>query len=234
MDERTGGNWKGVHGSDGYEIAGAGGKLPSYAQVAFSTQITKQKLQWPDGVRRFSYRKRPDLPAGGPESHDNVQIAFNVEPEDKKPWIASPTGTPPHWMMYWDSDYEYALNQVAARYGGGTEIWRLQVPGMPRKHFFPREPKSPFDGPVKDGKLVMRREGNTRIVEASLPWTEMPDVKKRLDAGETVKFDFRVNDNGGPSEELATGRSVSKQNCITFHNDWQVHWANELEFGVEK
>jgi hypothetical protein len=29
-------------------------------------------------------------------------------------------------------------------------------------------------------------------------------------------------------------RSVSKDNPLTFHNDWSTHWANELEFGFEK
>jgi hypothetical protein len=27
---------------------------------------------------------------------------------------------------------------------------------------------------------------------------------------------------------------VSKSNSVTFHDDWQEHWANELEFGAEK
>ena len=27
---------------------------------------------------------------------------------------------------------------------------------------------------------------------------------------------------------------ASKDNPLTFHNDWSTHWANELEFGVEK
>ena len=234
IDEYTHGNWKGIYGSEGHVIAGAPGSLPSFARLAFSTEVKKEALKWPEGVRRFSYRKRPDLPAGGPEAHDNVQIAFNVLPPSEKAWLPSPPGTPPRWMMYLDTDYEYAFNQVAPKFGGGTEIWRLLVPGMPRKHFYPRQPKSPFDGPVKTGKLVMRRDGNTRIVEAALPWTEMPEVKKRLDAGEPIKFDFRVNDNGGQSYELATERSVSKANCTAFHNDWQTHWSNELEFGFEK
>ena len=234
IDDQTLGDWQGKYGVDGCEIAGSPSKLPSYAQVTFQSELIKQPLRWPDGVRRFSYRQRPDLPAGGPESHDNVQIAFNVLPDDQKPWLSSPPGTPRHWMMYWDTDYEYALNEVAPQYGGGTEVWRLQVPGMPRKHFYPRQPASSFDGPVKNARLVMRRESDTRIVEAALPWSEIPDVKRRLDAGQTIKFDFRVNDNGGPSRELATGRSISKQNSITFHNDWQTHWSNELEFGFEK
>jgi hypothetical protein len=33
--------------------------------------------------------------------------------------------------------------------------------------------------------------------------------------------------------ELSKGRSVAKQNGITFHPDWKEHWANELEFGFQ-
>jgi hypothetical protein len=106
---------------------------------------------------------------------------------------------------------------------------------MPRKHFYPRQPKAPHDGgPVQGAQLAMRREGNTRIVEAAIPWGEMPDVKRRLDAGATVKFSFRANNNAGPALELAAGRSVSKSNPLTFHDDWSTHWSNEIEFAFEK
>lgn len=189
-------------------------------------------LTWPAGVRHYSYRKNFDIPSGTGE-HDNVQIAFNVL--DRKPWLSHPPGVMPHFITYWDTDYEYALNPVAPKYGGGTEIWRLQVPGMPRKHFFPRQPKSPIDGgPVTKGKLVIRRESGMRIVEAAIPWTEMPDVYRKVAAGETIKFTCRINDNKGPAHEMAAGRSVSKYNSETFHDDWQTHWSNELEFGVAK
>lgn len=189
-------------------------------------------LHWPDGVRHYSYRRHFDVPSGS-AGHDNVQIAFNVLRQ--KPWLPNPPGVMPHFITYWDTDYEYALNRVAEQYGGGTEIWRLQAPGIPRKHFFPRQPKSPIDGgPVHAGQLVMRRDGNTRIVEASIPWSEMPAVHQRILEGKTVKFSCRVNDNKGPAHELAAGRSVSITNSITFHDDWETHWANEIEFSVEK
>ena len=198
-------------------------------------KITRQEeLTWPAGVRRYSYRKDPELPAGNFPRHDNVQLAFNVIPTDQKPWYPNPPGTMPRFMCYWDTDYEYALNQVAPKYGGGTEIWRLLVPGMPRKHGYPRQPRSPYDGPVNAGKLVIRRDGNTRVVEAALPWSELPLVKAKLDAGQPIKFSFRVNDNDGPGYELAANRSVSKVNFPAFHVDWVQHWANELEFGWER
>lgn len=191
-----------------------------------------KELTWPAGIRHYSYRKNFDIPSGSGE-HDNVQIAFNVL--DQKPWLANPPGVMPHFITYWDTDYEFALNPVSDEFGGGTEIWKLQAPGIPRKHYFPRQPKAAIDGgPVLSGKLVMRREGNTRIVEAAIPWTEMPDVYRKIQKGETVKFTCRVNDDKGPEHELASWRSVSKMNSITFHDDWQSHWSNELEFGAEK
>ena len=117
----------------------------------------------------------------------------------------------PRFCAYFDTDYEFALNKVGDAYGGGTEIFCLQRPGMMRKHFFPRQPKAPIDGgPVKgEAKLVVK----DNVVECAIPWSELPEVKQRLDAGQTVKFSFRVN-NGGGAFELAAGRSVSKDNPL--------------------
>jgi len=178
-----------------------------------------------------------ELPSGSWPAHDNVQIAFQVFPRghEKKDDYPFPPGTMPGYIGYHDSDYIFALNPVAEKYGGGTEVWRLKVPGMPRKHFFPRQPKSPLDGPVPGAKLVITRDGNTRIMECAIPWSEIPEVKKKRDAGEPVKFSFHVNDSAGAScMELARDRSVSKRNSATFRNDWEAHWANEVEFGWEK
>lgn len=187
------------------------------------------ELNWPEGVRQFSYRKDFDIPSGN--GKHNVQIAFNIIPPEKKAYLQYPAGTMPRFGAYFDTDYEFALNKVGEAYGGGTEIFCLQRPGMMRKHFFPRQPKAPLDGgPVKgDAKLVVR----DTVVECAIPWSELPEVKARVDAGQTVKFSFRVN-NGGDAFELAAGRSVSKDNPLSFHNDWSTHWANEVEFGVER
>ncbi|OPZ30654.1 MAG: hypothetical protein BWZ02_00631 [Lentisphaerae bacterium ADurb.BinA184] len=198
--------------------------------------ITKtEELTWPAGVRRYTYRQRPPLPSG--LKTDNVQIGFNVVAAADKDWLPNPPGTMPRFMAYKCTDYEYALNPVADRHGGGTEIWRLAAPGTPRKHFYPRQPKAPVDGgPVKEGKLVLLREGTTRVVELALPWSEIPEVRKRLDAGQPIKFTFRVNDNDpkAASYELAGGRSVSQINTYALHDYWMASWANEVEFAFEK
>ena len=129
--------------------------------------------------------------------------------------------------------------RVAPRYGGGSEVWRLQVPQMPRKQFYPRQPQWVGNGVHREGavegaKLVTRYEGNARITEAAIPWRELPDVAALMRAKKPVKFSFRVNHaGGGPTMELAHERGVARTGTQTFHVDWVEHWANELEFGWE-
>lgn len=189
------------------------------------------QLIWPADVRHYSYRRNFDIPSGTGE-HDNVQLAFNVLPV--KPWYTHPSGVMPRFMTFWDTDYEYALNPVAEEYGGGTEVWRLKAPGMPRKHFYPRQPHSSIDGGVVPGaKLVVHRTEDMRFVEASIPWSEMPAVWEKVKSGDTIRFSCRINDNKGAAHELSVERSVAKYNSFTFHDDWQTHWSNDLEFGVE-
>jgi hypothetical protein len=238
-DFDTKGNWKNIYGKDGYWVFGTEPKFPSGITAIATDNNVLIPLKWPEGVRHFSYRKDPVLPdnsAGMGFATDNVQIAFNVIPIGEDGYASTPKGTMPKYVGYKCTDYEYALNQVDPKYGGGTEIWRLLVPGMPEKHFYPRQPKSPFDGAVKNGKLAITHEGSTRITECAIPWSELPDVKKALDAGKTIKFSFRVNDNGnmGSCMELAAERSVSKKSSHAFHASWKEHWANEVEFGFEK
>lgn len=195
--------------------------------------IKKRELTWPDGVRRYSYRKNPDLPSG--EGTDNVLLAFGVFRPGQNGMYPRPPGTMPRYMAWKCTDYEYALNQVSQKHGGGTEIWRLMAPGVPRKHFYPRQPKAPVDGgPVENGKLALKRDGNTRIVEALLPWDEIPEVKKKLDAGQPIRFSFRANNNKGGALELARERSVSQININAFHDFWSDSWAVETEFAFEK
>ncbi len=194
----------------------------------------EEKLVWPEGIRRFTYRRDPELPAGSMPNHDNFQIAFNVLPADQKWMYPYPPGTMPGYTGYVTTDYEYALNPVADSHGGGTEIWRLQYPGMPHKHFYPREPKSGLEGAVKGGKLVITRDATTRIVECAIPWSEIPAVQAAMKAAQPIKFSYRVNDNGwGGCMELAKNRSISKRGQA-FTVDWAEHWDNELEFRFQK
>ena len=236
VDFDTVDKWAGVYGSAGYVSADGTSSLPSWAGFSVVEHDDAVALAWPDGVRRFTYRKQPTLPDGTVGTRfDNILIAFNVIPQGEDGLEAAAPGTMPGYIGYKCTDYEYALNPVAEEYGGGTEIWRMLAPGLPRKHFYPRQGKAAGEGAVEDGKLVIRRDGNTLFYECAIPMSEIPDVRKAIDGGETVKFSFRVNDDtSGACMELAKGRSVAKRNSRAFHPDWKEHWSNEVGFGVEK
>jgi hypothetical protein len=219
---------------NGGEIRYATRNDDDYYYPAVSYRMVNGKpveMKWPEGVRRYSYRTWPDCPGGG----DGVSLAFNVLPAEKKDFLTHTPGTMPGYQVYKDTDYEYYLHAVNAKNGGGTEVWRMMAPGVPRKHFNPRAPKAERDGgPVDGAKLVFTQESTQRLVECALPWGEIPDVKAAIDAGGTLKFSFRVSDDKGPSYESAADRSISKWNNLAFHNYWETHWANEVTFAFEK
>jgi hypothetical protein len=96
-----------------------------YASDEKNPQAPKTELVWPKGVRRFSYwTQMMELPSGSWPNHDNAQIAFQVFPQGhaKKDDYPFPPGTVPGYIGYHDSDYIFALNPVAEKYGGGTEV----------------------------------------------------------------------------------------------------------------
>ena len=77
----------------------------------------------------------------------------DVLPRERKQFTPNPPGTMPDYTISPDTDYEYALNDVAPAFGGGTELWRMLVPGMPRKQFYPRQPKWPGDKIHSEGAV---------------------------------------------------------------------------------
>ncbi len=224
------------------DFAGKYGKLalftpascePGEYNFQWKDEIVGDTLTWPEGVRHYSYRHRPALPQGA--GCDNVQIAFNVLPDEEKRWYPAAPGTFKGYAGYWDTDYEFALNQVAEAFGGGYEVWRCRAPYLPDKHYYPHSVRHPREGAADGARLVVVRDDASRIVEAAIPWSEMPEVKAARDSGKPIKFTYRVNDNGagGACMELSYMRSVAKRN-ESFKPNWIEHWANELVFGWEK
>lgn len=235
-DYTTKSSWSGTYGKAGYYFVNGPRKLPEGVSVKPVSLVVKKDYQWPAGERQFSYRKWPILPSPYEgASYDCVQIAFNALPPSQKWMTMSPPGAPARLIEYPTTDYEYSLINVSPQYGGGTEVWRLNAPGMSRKHFYPRQPKGPYDGPVRNAELAIRHTGSTRISEVAIPWSEIPEVKKLLDAGKTVKFSYRVTDSSiSAKPELGAYRSVNKASGLAFHVDWNTGWTNELEFGFER
>jgi hypothetical protein len=224
FDRETSGEWFDGYGTEGFYVVGAERVDPPDISLRMPKVVKKEKRQWPEGVRRFSYRRAPVLPSGDAPAFDNVQIAFNAIVAD---------GESAGLGAYACTDYEFALNKVAKEYGGGTEVWRLLAPGMVRGDFYPRVADLQ-QGAVEGAQLAIVHKGKTRITEVAIPWGEIPEVQALMAAGKPVKFSFRVNYDRVASRELGQGRSAARVNGPAFHAVGGEHWANELEFGWER
>lgn len=206
-----------------------------YPEVSYSV-VEGERLEhrWPEGVRRYSYRHDPVLPAGNSPHFDNVQLAFNVLAAEKKSWESHLPGRMPGFIWWQDTDYEYALNTVAEQFGGGFEVWRLRHPGMPQQHHYPRQPRHVLAGPVEGARMVTVHRDGVRITEAAIPWEEIPEAHKAMLEGRTIKFSFRVNNSAGGAElELGRRRSATRTGNLSFQVDWVRNWSNEIHFAFE-
>ena len=162
----------------------------------------------------YVYRKTPAQEH--PWAGDCLQSGFDVLPDyaynlkldsDRVPWGF-------HAMP--DTDYEYSIYQCT---DGKSELWRLQAPGTPRSHHYPRQPRAKFDqGAVPKSLHVVKRDGKVTIYEAAIPWAELKRWKQK--AGQTFGFTFRIGNNNGPALELGSDKSATKTNGLSLHPYW--------------
>lgn len=166
-------------------------------------------------------------------ARDNVLIAFNAIDLGRDGWESHLPGRMPKFVPYKSTDYEFALNKVGKAYGGGMEIWRLLVPGMPFKHFYPRPPKN------GSRKARQRESWRSDIVKehgsssAPCPGGRYPMsnsygiAAKRLNSASvsTTANVVRI--------WKSCGRSAAEGLSTSFHPTWVPHWPNELEFRFE-
>ncbi|MFW5982370.1 MAG: hypothetical protein ACOCQ9_00380 [Candidatus Brocadiia bacterium] len=209
-----------------------------YPEVSYEETDDGEQIEhrWPEDVRRFSYRRQPDLPSSGQgRNFDNILIGFNVlEPGEDNHTIRSLPGRPERLGHYKTTDYQLALNKVSDEAGGGTEVYMLETPNMPRKHHYPRQPEHPDEGPVEGAELEVVYHDDTRIVEAAIPWSAIPTVHQRMKDGDQISFSYRVNHGGGgPAMELSKGRSAAEGLSKSFNPDWQRSYPNVLPFEWE-
>lgn len=221
-----------------------------YPEVSYSQQVIKPKDKkkrgresvksvggktkhvWPEGVRRYAYRRNIDCPWNN--EIDNVLIAFNATEAGEDETLSHFPGTMPGYSSRKTTDHEFAFNHVAPEYGGGSEVWRLLIPGMERIHFFPRQPYDKRGGPVDDAKMAVKYVDGYRLFEGAIPWSEIPAVQALKDAGETVKFAFRINSNQGTTLQTGKGRSACAGFSFGFHPEWRSGFPNNLEFSFEQ
>lgn len=175
----------------------------------------------------YVYRDSPERPRSPdlPVIHfrrDRLHVALDVTAH----WhdLAPRTDRVPYgFHAVSDTDYEYAL--YACR--GGSELWRLLAPGVPRRHDFPRTGSGPrTTGPVAGAKHVVRRQGQGYVYEMAVPRAELAELK--LAAGTTFGLMLRAGNDSGPHVDLGVNKAATKLNGLTLH----PYWERSLNCGV--
>jgi hypothetical protein len=193
------------------------------ARVYFEAKARNPQATFADAS--YVYKSVPwhDLPWSG----DTLQLAFDPLPGYAFNMKLDTDRVPYGYHAMPDTDYEYAVYGCT---GGGSELWRILAPEVPRGHHYPRQARAKHDqGVVKDGQHVVKRDGKTLVYEVAIPWKELKKWKPKV--GETFGFTFRVNNNQGPALQFGSEKSATKSNGLSLHPYWEsksscgVRWA---------
>jgi hypothetical protein len=190
----------------------------------FHSRASDQRSPYKEFLKDFPGRSFGEVPyvyCRPPEEHihfrrDRLHVALDTSDD----WhdLAPTTGRVPQgFHAVPDTDYEYALYLCA---GGGSELWRLLAPGVPRQHDFPREPRGPrTTGPVGGARHVVKLSGNVYTYEMALPWEELAQLK--LQPGTPFGLMVRAGNNQGPHVDYGTEKAATKINGLTLHPYWE-------------
>lgn len=194
------------------------------ARVYFEAKKRKPAATFADASYVYKTVPWDDQPWAGDSLQFGFDVldnyCFNMKPDtDRVPYGF-------HAMP--DTDYEFAAYACA---DGGTELWRLLAPGMPRGHFYPRQPRANFDqGPVKGGQLAVRRQGKVTTYELAIPWSELKEWKPK--AGQTFGLTWRVNNNRKPDVVFGADKSAAKTNGLSLHPYWEAKPGCGVRWGL--
>lgn len=171
----------------------------------------------------YIYKKKPyDTAYNG----DQLQLAFNTTPgyRDLAPVTEVPWGF--HAMP--ETDYEFSVSLCA---DGGSELWNLLSPGMPRMHDWPRQPRGKVTtNPTPGSRHVVRQDGDTRFYEIAIPRDRIADLK--LEAGSAFKFVFFVGNDKGPTAAFGGNKAVTKDNGLTMKPYWSASPSADVEWAL--
>jgi len=152
-----------------------------------------------------------------PYRRDRLQFALDVS-EGWHDMAPTTNQVPLGFHAVPDADYEYSLYLCA---GGGSELWRLLAPGVPRRHDYPRQLRGErTTGPVPGAQHVVRREGATYVYEVAIPQAELADLK--LVAGSSFGLMVRAGNRTGPDLDYARDKAVAMLNGLTLHPYWEL------------
>ncbi|NNM88367.1 MAG: hypothetical protein HKL95_07590 [Phycisphaerae bacterium] len=185
------------------------------AGVYLKVHPTHPKATFADATYVYKKNPGPDAPWHG----DTFQFALHVvKGYNARNMILDTNRLPAGFHAMPDTDYEYALYGCQ---GGGSELWCLLSPGMPREHYYPRQPQAAIHpGVVAGGLHLVKQEGAVTIYEAAIPWSALS--RWHPQTGHRFRFTFVVHNNNGPRMVFGANASSTKLNGLTLHPYWET------------
>jgi hypothetical protein len=165
-------------------------------------------------------------------SGDAVQFAFGIneraaddyrKPDD--PW---------YWKgCFRDTDYQYIVYTSEK----GPQLIRLHKPGIPYRIGFQTETQ-PGQGPVEGAKVLIYREGDVTLYEASIPRSELallkPETQSQIRFGFLLSNDEGVGHAGRLQWSQAAGVFDYWFNNGSYQPTWESFWAAQTRWGFGK
>ena len=145
---------------------------------------------------------------------DTLQVAFDaIDGYGHHNLFVDTDRVPSGFHAMPDTDFEFGIYPCT---DGSPEIWRGLAPGIPRGHYYPRQPRAAYDqGPVKDGQCVIKSSGTETIYEAAIPWSKLEGWQPKV--GADFGFMFRFTTRQGSPIVFGTDKSATKSNGLTLH-----------------
>jgi len=165
---------------------------------------------------RAAYVYAAEFRAESPWSGDVFQFAIDVDaPADRYRRTHDlsfqidrlPTGF--HTVP--DTDFEFALYDTV---GGGSELWCILAPDMPRVHHHPRQLRGDVrQHAVTNAKHRTAYVDGVRVYRVGVPWKTLGLAPK---SGTDVGLTFRLNQNKIGPVDYGIDRAI-KNNGLTLH-----------------
>lgn len=195
------------------------------ARIYFEAKARNPQATWADASYVYARSFRADAPFDG----DVLQLGFDLDPSHQRYMrthdLKYPLDqVPGDFMAVPDTDYELSLY---ATDDGGSELWMLLSPGMPRVHYFPRQRMGPVrPHAVKQATHSVTHKDGKIIFRAAIAW-EVLGIKEPK-AGMDVGLAWRFGGVGGV--EFGKDLAATKNNGLTLHPYYGQKVSNQVRW----
>jgi len=185
--------------------------------IGLETRYREFADKWKIDFKDAAHVYRKGFGSESPFNGDIFQFGIDIDPPEdrftKTHDLQYPRDrVPGGFNAVPDTDYEFSLYATA---DGGSELWCLLSPGMPRTHYFPRQPQGQVrQHAVKSARHSVALVDGKRVYRAAIPWEVLNIDAPR--GGTSIGICFRFNSATDGVVDFGTDRS-GKNNGLALH-----------------